>query len=113
MRVMIRPTTPLATASGLMMVSVRSRAMSSLLPVTRSGPVAEDAGHRGAHLGRAPDRSDAGCLQGAHLLGGGSPAPGDDGARVSHAPPGRRRLAADEPDDGLGHLLPHELGRLL
>src|SRR5688572_32902461 len=103
---MICPVTPLATASGLMMVRVRSMAMAPLFR-------AEDAGDGGSHVGGTLDGGDAGRLHRPHLLGGGALAARDDGPGVAHPPAGRRRLAADEAHHRLGHVLPDEGGRLL
>src|SRR3972149_8102810 len=64
-RLMICPITPLATASGLMMVRVRSRAMGRGLTF-----LAEDPGDGGAHVRGALDGDDAGGLERLHLLGG-------------------------------------------
>src|SRR6185503_16867830 len=102
-RAMIWPVAPLATASGLMMVSVRSMAMDPLF-------LAEDAGDGGAHVRGTLDGGDAGGLHRLHLLGGGALAARDDGAGVAHAPAGGRGLAADEADHRLRHVLLHEGG---
>src|SRR5690348_4429933 len=92
-RAMICPVAPLATASGLMMVSVRwtAIAMGSL------SFLADHAGHGGAHVGGALDGGDAGSLHGGHLLRRGALAARDDGAGVAHAAARRRGLTADEP----------------
>src|SRR5258706_13509245 len=89
---MICPETPLATASGLMMVRVRWTAIAEVaLPF-----LAHHTRHGGAHVGGALDGGDAGGLHGGPLLRGGAPCPRDDRPRV--APPAARRggLAADE-----------------
>src|SRR5512143_3354750 len=97
-RAMIWPATPLATASGLMMVSVRWTAIGDgSLPF-----LAHHAGDGRAHVGGALDGGDAGGFHRGHLLGGGALAARDDGAGVAHAAAGRRGLAADETDDRLG-----------
>src|SRR5215469_6773807 len=99
-RPMICPATPLATASGLMMVSVRWTAIA-----TGSLPfLAHHAGHGGAHVSGALDGGDAGGLHGGHLFRSGALAARDDGAGVAHAAARRRGLPADEADDGLGHV---------
>src|SRR5262249_58945254 len=81
-----------ATASGLMMVRVRSMAMAPLA-------LAEHARDGGAHVGGTLDGGDAGRFHRLHLLGGGAFAARDDRARVAHAAARRRGLAADEADD--------------
>src|SRR6185295_12220506 len=97
-RAMICPDTPLATASGLMMVRVRWTAIAEgSLPF-----LAEHAGHGGAHVGRALDGGDASRFHGRHLLGRGPLAAGDDRAGVAHAAARRGGLTADEADHRLG-----------
>ena len=76
-------------------------------------PFREQRDHRRAHLGRARGDAHAGGFEGGDLVGGRAAAAGDDGAGVSHAPARRRRLAGDEGDHRLGHVLADELGRLL
>src|SRR3972149_408114 len=106
-RLMIWPITPLATASGLMMVSVRSRAMAPGLPA-----LAEDPGDGGAHVRGALHGGDAGGLQGLHLLGGRPLPTRDDGPGMAHAATRGRRLAADEAHHGFPHMRLHEGGGL-
>src|SRR5262245_1841395 len=106
---MICPATPLATASGLMMVSVRWTAIAEM----SLSFLAHHAGDGGAHVGRALDGGDAGGFHGGHLLRRGALAAGDDGARVTHAAPGRRGLPADEADDRLRDVRLDEGGGLL
>src|SRR6185503_3002679 len=109
-----RPTTPFWTASGLMMVRVRSSAIVVLSRWgERSAPASDHAGDRGAHVGRALHGGDAGSLHRAHLLGRRALAARDDGAGVPHAAPWRRRLSADEAHDGLGDVGPDERRRFL
>src|SRR5262245_61315199 len=107
---MIWPVTPLATASGLMMVSVRSTVIEvcGLL-----FPFAEHTRHRRAHVSRTLHGGDASCFERPHLLGRRPLAARDDRARVSHAAAGWRRLAADEAHHRLGHVRLDEGGRLL
>src|SRR5713226_1052530 len=105
---MICPATPLATASGLMMVRVRWAAIAEgSLPF-----LADHAGHGGAHVGGTLDGGDAGGLHGGHLLGCGPLAAGDDRAGVAHAAAGRRGLAADETDNRFGDVSLDEGGGL-
>src|SRR6267143_3598879 len=92
-RARIWPATPLATASGLMMASVRSIVMPASFP--------EHLRDGRAHVGGAPDERGPRLLQRSHLLRRGALPSGDDGAGVAHASPGRRGLAADERDDRL------------
>src|SRR5574341_466335 len=123
MRVMICPATPLATASGLMMASVRwgVTVAGSARPAWTAGGLREMRGASlpehlvdgGAHVGGAPDERGAGCFERRHLLRGRALAAGDDRARVPHAPAGRRRLAADERDDRLPHPVLDERRRVL
>src|SRR5258707_15526583 len=88
-RAMIWPATPLATASGLMMVRVRWTAIADgSLPF-----LAHHAGDGRAHVGGALDGGDAGGFHRGHLRGRGSLAPRDDGARVAHATARRRGRA--------------------
>src|SRR5258706_8580719 len=101
---MICPETPLATASGLMMVRVRWTAIAEVaLPF-----LAHHTRHGGAHVGGALDGGDAGGFHGGHLLRGGALAPRDD--RPGLAPPAARPggLAADESPHGLGCAGPYE-----
>src|SRR5574341_880148 len=99
MRVMICPATPLATASGLMMASVRwigvivagSARPGWTAGVLREMRVASFPEHLvdgGAHVGGAPDERGAGCFERRHLLRGRALAAGDARARVPHAPAG-------------------------
>src|SRR4029450_9265695 len=84
-----------ATASGLMMVRVRSMAMAP-------PPLAEHAGDGGPHVGRTLDGGDAGGFHRLHLLGGGPLAARDDRPRVAHAAARRGGLAADDADERRG-----------
>src|SRR5262249_17262670 len=63
-------------------------------------------------VGRRAHDGDARRLHGLHLLLGRALAPGDDGPRVSHAPPRGRGLAGDESDHRLPDVLP-DVGRRL
>src|SRR4029453_15357800 len=110
-RAMICPIAFLATASGLMMVSVRSTGMrgSSSFPKLF---FADDAGHRDAHVGGALHGGDAGGFHGLHLLCRGAFASRDDRPGMAHAPSGGRGLPADEADDGLGDVSLDEGRRL-
>src|SRR5258705_7259098 len=93
-RAMIWPATPLATASGLMMVRVRWTAIADgSLPF-----LAHHAGDGRAHVGGALDGGDAGGFHRGHLLCRRPFTSGDDGAGVAHPTAGRRGLAADEAD---------------
>src|SRR5437762_5713005 len=105
MRVRIWPATPLATASGLMIASVRSIIIAASLP--------EHLRDGRAHVGGAPDERGPRLRQRGHLLRRRALAPRDDGPRVAHAPAGRRGLAADEGDDRLLHAAPDEGRRIL
>src|ERR1700716_698030 len=85
-RAMIWPATPLATASGLMMVRVRWTAIADgALPF-----LAHHAGDGRAHVGGAVDGGDAGGFHRSHLPARRSLASGDNGAGVAHATAGRR-----------------------
>src|ERR1700675_822655 len=98
---MIWPETFLATASGLIMVSVRSTAIEVMCPfgelsytalalpgfspagrqpVSARTSFADDPRHGRAHVGGAFDRGDPRGRHGLHLLGGRPFAAGDDGA---------------------------------
>src|SRR5712691_334093 len=105
---MICPATPVATASGLMMVSVRSAGIRSTLSFSP-----ENTRHGGAHVSGAFDGGDAGDFHGRHLLRGRALAAGDDGAGMTHAEARRRGLPADEADHRLLHMRSHEGRRLL
>src|SRR5258706_13481325 len=88
---MICPETPLATASGLMMVRVRWTAIAEVaLPF-----LAHHTRHGGAHVGGALDGGDAGGFHGGHLLRGGALAPRDDRPGVAPAAAGRGGRAGD------------------
>src|SRR5439155_1642526 len=89
MRVRIRPATPLATASGLMIASVRSIIFAASLP--------EHLRDGRAHVGGAPDERGSRFRQRGHLLRRRALAPRDDGARVAHAPAGRRETTPTGP----------------
>src|SRR5712671_6472935 len=107
-RAMIWPATPLATASGLMMVRVRWTGIADgSLPF-----LAHHAGDGRAHVGGALDGGDAGGFHRGHLLCRRPFTSGDDGAGVTHPTAGRRGLAADEADDRLGDVGLDEGGRL-
>src|SRR5258708_28085592 len=87
-RAMIWPATPLATASGLIMVRVRWTAIADgSLPF-----LAHHAGDGRAHVGGALDGGDAGGFHRRHLLGPGPLAAGADGARLAPSPARPRRL---------------------
>src|SRR5712691_1116277 len=137
MRPRIWPAAPLTTASGLMIASVRSIVIvtGSARPAALGTCPVQDAWrlrsarrvsfHRSpasfpedlrdgrAHVGRAPDQRGTRLLERGHLLGRGALSPRDDRARVAHAASGRRRLAADERDDGILDVAPDEGGRHL
>src|SRR5262249_31146490 len=103
-RARISPACPAFTASGLTIENVRSFTVAlPLLDLHRLRHGRPDVGRR-AHDG------DARRLHGLHLLLGRALAPGDDGPRVSHAPPRGRGLAGDESDHRLPDVLP-DVGR--
>src|ERR1700730_17680905 len=107
-RAMIWPATPLATASGLMMVRVRWTAIADgALPF-----LAHHAGDGRAHVGGALDGGDAGGLHRGHLLCRRPFTSGDDGAGEAHATAGRRSLAAASTRDRLGDVALDDRGRL-
>src|SRR6266542_6435949 len=105
-------------ASGLMMVSVRSKSFyvlrstfyvlqhrglwpnverrtSNVEPLLSS----ENLFHPGSDVGGGTDDGDPGGLQGLDLVGGRTFAAGDDGARVAHAASRGRGLSRDKRDD--------------
>src|SRR2546430_3770061 len=77
------------------------------------GSFSQDTGDGRAHVGGAPDERGPRLRQRGHLLRRRAPAPPDDGARVAHAPAGRRGLAADEGDDRFLHAALDEGRRIL
>src|SRR5260370_37545101 len=80
-RAMIWPATPLATASGLMMVRVRWTAIADgSLPF-----LAHHAGDGRAHVGGALSGGGAGGFHRGHLLGRRSPSPRPGGAGGAHS----------------------------
>src|SRR5262249_2585089 len=58
-----------------------------------------------SHVGRTLDHLHARGGERSHLLGGSTLSARDDGARMTHAAPGRRGLSGNEADDGLLDLL--------
>src|SRR5258708_12341872 len=88
-RAMIWPATPLATASGLMMVRVRWTGIADgSLPF-----LAHHAGDGRAHVGGALDGGDAGGFHRGHLLCRRPFTSRDDGAGLPHPTATRRPLA--------------------
>src|SRR6266513_1486522 len=77
------------------------------------GSSSQDTGDGRAHVGGAPDERGPRLRQRGHLLRRRALAPRDDGARVAHAPAGRRGLAADEGDDRFLHAALDEGRRIL
>src|SRR3989442_2921215 len=88
--VTISPMWLAATASGLMIVSVRSI----------------DILHGCPDIGRGLYDANAGLLHGADLFRCDPGAPRDDGAGMTHAAAGRSGLAGDEADHWLFDTLP-------
>src|SRR3954463_4634269 len=104
------PVFPPATASGLMMPSVR---VAATTPPSGLAQGAQPLFQKSDHVNRPAHDVDPRQLKGGQLLLRGSGRSRDNGPRMSHSPALGRGLACDEADDGLGDSLLHERRSLL
>src|SRR5690242_7320612 len=107
---MMSPTCPAASASGLMMVSVRSNARLLLVRLFLGADFALKGSRHGFADQRGTFRHANACgFKSRNFISGRTLAAGDDGAGMAHAASWRRGATGNKTDNRFGDLLLNEL----